>query len=289
MLWFLVVSEKSFDYTTDIPILTVGLKADRALLKPLPTEATVKFHGRGRELLRLIYVNKPHLKLDLTHPPSSNLIRMKPEMVVITGGLLVSVIDVISPDSISLRLDDYRQITVPVMLASEVTLEPGYVIVGTPVVEPSQIVLMGPEKELRGIKSVSTERFIRTGLKQTVEVPLGVVLPNGFGIEASTRAVRVTVKVERLGERSLEGLPLSIRSAPAGKILEVEPKAVKVMLTGPVSLLADLRLENLTAWVDWSESESSKPGWLPVHVEPEPGIEVKMITPALVRAVLRKH
>jgi len=289
LLWFLVVSEKSYDYIVTTPIINIGLSTDRALVKPIPTEVKVKYRGRGRELLRLIYVNKPHLNLDLTHPPSSGVVKLKPEMVVIPGGLLVSILEIVEPDSIPIRLDDFRQISVPVIPTFELTFEPGYVMVGAPTIEPSQITLTGPEKALKGIKSVRTTPLVRTDLKQTFETPLDVNLPNGFGIESTSRSVFVKIRVERLGERALDGLPLTIRSAPIGKRLEIEPNAVKVQLNGPVSTIADLRLENLTAWIDWDENNPSKPGWLPVHVESEPGVEVKTITPSSVRAVLRKQ
>jgi YbbR domain-containing protein len=288
LLWFLVVTEKTYDYTFNIPIASVGLKKDRTLARPIPTTARVRFHARGRELLRLIYVNKPYLRLDLETIPRNRIIKPKSDMVIIPGGLIISPIEIITPDSIPIQLDDYTQMTLPVEPILQLELTPGYVLVGQPIVEPSTAEVSGPEKAVADLKKVTTELIVREDLKHTIEVPARLVVPEEYGIETNPEIVKVRLRVERLGERSMEGVAITTRSVPSGRELITEPTEVKVQVSGAVSLLAKMQSDDLKAWVDYGDMAQMRPGWLKVHVQAPDGIEVRSVTPASSRVVVRK-
>jgi len=288
LLWFLVVTEKYYDYAISIPVVVTGIAPERTLVQSIPESADVKFHARGRELLRLIYVSRPLLNIDLAHSTRSRVIHLTPEMVVVPAGLNVSPLDVVSPDSVQLRFDDLVQVSVAVTPALDLSLEPGYTLVGSPIIEPAAVQVSGPEHFLRGVKSVSTETLSRRNLSLSFETTLPLRFPEGIALEPSQKEVRIGLRVERLAERSIEGIPITTRAAPRERRLIIEPNSVRIELGGPVSLLAEIKPENFTCWVDWTEADETNPGWLPVHVEAEPGVEVTKVIPAKVRAVLRR-
>ncbi len=287
MLWFLVVSEKSYDYSFDVPILAVGLRPGLTLAKPLPAKVRVHFHARGRELIRMLVANKPHVRLDLSALTHSRIVRLKSEMITIPGGLLVSVADIVTPDSVSVALDDFETAQVPVEPAITIPPAAGYTVLGNPNIDPPVIEVRGPEKALKALNHVQTDSLALSELKHAMEVEVRIHLPEGSGLETSTPTVKVSVKVERIGEKSIEGIKLQVQHAPRGKGVSLEPQAVRIIVSGAVSTVAGLQASDLDAWVDFNEAGSSS-GWLKVHTRSPDGVEIRLVTPSEVRALVLK-
>ena len=55
LLWFLVVTEKTYDHVTEIPIVPTQVKVGKMITNQIPEVALVKFRATGKEMLKLIF------------------------------------------------------------------------------------------------------------------------------------------------------------------------------------------------------------------------------------------
>lgn len=302
LLWFLVVTEKAFEYSFAIPLTTVGLHPCKCLAFALPSTVRVKFHGRGKELLRLLYVNHPHLQLDLgsvtpaSSPPSveggvaaeTARLALRTEMVVIPGGLSVVPIGLIEPDSVLVTLDPLKSGVLPVRARLDLDIAPGYTILGEPEITPATVKLSGPEGALRGVNQLHTAPTALRDLRRTTEVTVGIEPPAGYGVTVTPPLVKVILRIEKLGEREIAQVSVEAVNRPPNRTTSLEPSVVKLELSGPVSLLAKLEAEDFLAWVDCREEDAARPGWRLVQVTPPAGVEVARVMPSSVRVLFRK-
>ena len=57
ILWFMVVSQRTYEYNIAIPIKVDGLRPDKVVVNELPHEVEIKVEALGRELLRLSLIH----------------------------------------------------------------------------------------------------------------------------------------------------------------------------------------------------------------------------------------
>ena len=288
LLWFLVVTEKVFEDTFAIPINVIGIPSGRTLTMEIPKVALVRFHGRAKELLRLQYVNHPHVNVDLSGVTSGKSIKLKPESVIIPGGMNVTVVEILQPDSIITAMDGYAELMRPIVLNLDLGYAPGYTLSGEPVVHPESVLIFGPQKAVANIKEIHTEPIVLDNLSRTTEISTRLIIPTEKNVKMNLEQVKVVLRVERLGERELVAIPVKVITPPDDGTVYIEPPDIRATIRGSVSLLSDIETHQLKAWVDYSELDSKQPGWLPVHIEVPHGTELESITPSRIRVTIRR-
>ncbi len=288
LLWFLVITEKAYEDTFAIPIAVNGIPKGMTPAVEIPKTALVRFHGRAKELIRLHYVSPPHFNLDIGGISERRVIKPKPESVIIPGGMNVTVIEILKPDSIITIMENYAESERPVKLDLDLKCAPGYTMFGEPEITPRKVLVSGPEKAVANIKEILSERMELNDLSRTTEIIAKLLIPNDKGVHVNFDKITVTLHIERLGERELAGIPLRVEHQPQDGKAHIEPTNVKVTFKGSVSTLAQLEVKDINAWVNCAEFEPSRPGWLPVHVETPIGTGLTGINPPRIRVTIRK-
>lgn len=288
LLWFLVVTEKIFEDAFPVPIFATGIPKGKTTAFDLPKEALVRFHGRAKELLRLRYVNHPHVNLDLNGVTPGKVIKLMPESVVIPGGMNVTAIEILKPDSIMTAMDDYTELAVPVKLDMDVKYSPGYTLYGDPEITPGTALISGPHKSVLKIEEILTELIQLTDLSRTTEVNVRLKPPSEKNVRMTQDQTTVAFRVERIGERELTDVEVNVKSPPKEGLVYLEPNTAKVTVSGAVSLLASLEPEQIKAWVNCEEFNPNELGWLPLHVDTPKGTELTGTTPTKLRVTIRK-
>ena len=288
LLWFLVVTERTYEYALDIPIKLEGIRESKVVMNQVPDMARVKFHGKGRELLQLQVLSNPYLSVDLSTINYFYTFSSQLDMVVIPGGLAAVPLEILAPDSIPVMLGDRIELTLPV--SPDVRAEPlaGYAIVGDYVVDPSEVEVVGPRQKLAWTREVRTVPAKFGGLKRNTELQLSLVPPYKYGTVLSPSQVKVLVRVERTGERKISNVPLTVINSPPGREVIVDPVAVDVVVSGAVSLLSDVKAEDLNARVDFREYNPARGEPVKVHVDLPEHLELKETSPANIRLIVRR-
>lgn len=226
----------SFDVT-----LNVQLPPGRALAKPAP-KVRVQISGKGSQILKLrSLAGDITRRVPDTLTSSTYQIHLDPAEVelALPKGADVRVMEV-RPSDITLALDSVARKDVRIVSLVNVTPDSGQFLHGGLSMTPTMVRLVGPEKSLDGIDSVTTipteitnvsGEFTRTIPIDTT--PLGIV-------RLVPKQVTVSGTMGIIAERSFAGIPVE---SGAGAITSyiVTPARVSVAVSGP-----EERIQNLT-------------------------------------------
>ncbi|NQT35222.1 YbbR-like domain-containing protein [bacterium] len=288
LLWFLVVTQRNYEHLLTIPIQIAGLRPGKVIVNEIPTEAEVTFRAQGKELVRLRFFSEPFLNLDLTTIKHFYTFRPRPEMVIFTGGLDAEVIDVFSPDSIEVVLGDRLEFKLPI--SPRITAEPadGYTFLGDFEIKPSSVQVIGPRSKIVRLESIMTDSVSMRKVKRKTELQLNLVIPDIYGIEVIPPQVKVLIRVERLGERTIKRVPLKVTNVRRGYEVITDPVFVDVRVSGGISVIADLTPDSIGALVNSREYDVRQGEGAPVHLKVPERVEVKAVFPKNVRLIVRR-
>src|SRR5881296_1477821 len=218
----------SFDVT-----LNVLLPPGRALLNK-PPKVRVQISGKGSQILQLrsLAGNITRRVPDtLTSPTYA--IHLDPTEVelALPKGADVRVMEV-RPSEITLALDSVTRKEVRIVSLVSVTPESGQVLHGGLSMTPTTVRLVGPERSLATIDSVTTVPMEITDVSGefTRNVPIDT-MPLGI-VRLSPKQVTVTGDMGRIAERSFAGIPVESGGGAITSFI-VTPSRVSVAIRGP--------------------------------------------------------
>jgi len=288
ILWFLVVTEKNFEYTLEIPIVLKNIAKGRMVSNPYPTEAEVRFQASGKQLLRMMYFNRPELQVNMATINFYYEYPIRPEMVVMLGGIEAQALEVVSPDTILFILDEILELDLPVVSSIDAVPAAGYALSGEIEFVPPMATLNGPKERLRLMREISTDSVRLRDVKRNTEIEIKLQKPDYFGITVIPEFVTTLLKVERLSEKKINDVPIQVRYNPLDGVIILDPNTVDVRISGAVSVLSNMKPGDLVVWVDYREFHPRKSMSVPVHVEAAIPIDVLNFMPQEVNLILRK-
>src|SRR5436309_11513278 len=208
-----------------------------------PVSVTFVVSGKGSEILKLRSFTRAIRKV-IPDTFSASLWRAQlgPADIELPKGIDVQVAD-IRPRDIDVLLDSVTHRDVRIVPRVKVEAESGYVLRGLSIT-PSLARLVGPEKSLAKVESVTTLPTVISSVSgpffQTVPIdtaPLGVV-------RISPKAVRMAGEVTAIIERSIDGVPVTTAASGFTGFL-LSPERVSVTVRGPASRVNTLTRDSV--------------------------------------------
>src|SRR3989442_4697589 len=214
----------------------------RALLAAPPT-VSVLLSGRGSEMLRLRSLRPITLRVPDTLTASVWILSLKASDIDIPKGANVQVAE-ISPRDLVIRLDSVAGKDVRIVPLVRIVAESGYQMQGGLAITPSMARIVGSDRALAAIDSVTTvptEIANGTG-PVTRTVPIDPAPPGIARI--APKEVTVSGDLSIIHERSFAGIPVESR-AGALTSLVVTPARVSVVVRGPDAAVQRLTRDSL--------------------------------------------
>ena len=263
LLWLFVVSEKEYNLILDLPIEARNLSAQMAHKEEVPSYASTKIRGTGRNLFKSILLKNYagfKLVLDLegiSEEYEFNLndyFEKYPRKVVLPLNYNLSYVEVVHPNSIKISLDEYQIKRVPIISNLYFTTSPGYMLVGDVKLNPDSIDIAGPKEEIAFINYVEispdTINALSTTLNSSVRVSSGQTL-----IEYTPNHVAISVDVQQISEKIIADIPVTIKDIPEKIRVFPSPQTVSLTVIGGLKRIAALKPEEISVSVsfnDWS-------------------------------------
>lgn len=287
LLWFLVVTEKKYEYTVQLPLVPTNIMDGKMITSPYPRMALVKFQATGKELLRMLFINKPELHANLATIKEYYKYPIKLDMVVMQGGIIAEPLEIVFPDSVLFVLDNKLEQELPIV--SRLTVQPaaGYTFSNPIEFDPQTVKMIGPERTLGSLLSVQTDTLRLSDLKRNTRVEVVLKPPREFGVTLEPERVTAVISIERLGERKMIGLPIEARNVPVDRAIMLEPGTIDVTISGGVSKLSDLEMSDIKVWVDYDSYQPRRSKKMSVMVDVDGNLEIIDFTPHEVRLIVR--
>ncbi len=275
-LWIFVnTAERNSFAPLTVPISYSSLPAGMVIVNHPPTVVKIDVTG-PRNLLSLLDAERLTLKIDLRGVAAGQSeFKIYPAMFNVGRNTAVTSI---SPDQLSLDVDRVVTRDVPVHLAVQGKVEPGYTITSVDITPPT-VTIAGPSRFVTPLTSVSTEPFDLKGLTSDTSRSVDIAAPNpALGFSTGHVDARVNV-AEAITDREFRAVDVEVKDS--GFKYRVEPRQATLTIRGPAVKLAGLAPKGL-AYVD---AKGVAPGSheLPLQVTLPDGMQLVRQSPDKVK------
>lgn len=288
LFWFAVVTENIYEYDVDIPIVPVNVPDGKLLAHDLPAKAHVRFEGKGRALLSLLFSHEARLVLDLSNVRRRQAFPLQRQMVHSRrGGVELNPLQIIYPDTVWVRLTNLLEKPVRVSALVKITPQPGYTVMPPFHLLPDSIHLSGPEEIVRNLDSVNTEYREFSNVQHNISARLSLQkFPAAPEVTLSTASVQFDAEIQKLIEVTLQEIPVQIQNVPSHIKVTPVPSTLSLTVEGGEKLLLNLKKENIIAYIDYARIRDSAIAAHPAYIRTPEGVRYRDVKPALFKLII---
>jgi len=284
-LWFHAVTEKEFEIRRQIPIQVSAVPRHLILAKPVSNEAFVRLKGKGKQLI-IPFFSQIELLADASEAERGPVqITLAPENVDIPQGSGAVLAEIISPRKVDLEFDDLLEKKVPIQ--SKIKVEPyeAFVLVGSVAFDPDTVLVRGPAQYVQPIEFVSTDTVHYSGAKKALVDVVNLVTPVGFNVTISPKKIAASSDVQRLVQRTIADIPVTLTHIPNGMSVHLEPSVISITITGGEEYLASLQKDNFSVYADYRRAQRTTDNRINARINLPPEVELTGAKPQTFRVV----
>lgn len=297
LLWLLVVSEREYIHTLDIPIEIRNIPARKTLSAEIVPTAEVRFRGTGRALFQSILLKSLSnfkLVLDMDRIKTeydfdlNNYYKEHPEKVIIPDGFDIQYVSVVQPDSVHIALDDNAERAVPVRVNVSIKPAQGFVQVGELTYSPRSIELKGPKTEVIPVKTISTKWQEFKGLFSDLNVMVELDVDFPQTVEVSPTIIGINADIQSIGERIITEIPVQLLNEPSDLKVYPNPSVVSLTVKGGVDYIAQVDASDITVSIDFSKWQRDKAYYEPTVKVPADILGYSDLSPKNIELVVTR-
>ena len=245
-LWLFVVTGREYEMVANIPLYFTNINSEKILLSSPPEQVTVRFKGQGRALIIHNMFYNASYKLNISAVRYYHAFPLDISNVEMPGGLDITPVQIINPDTVRISVDDKYSSELPIIPQVTINTRAGYVLVGDIECEPSTISIEGPFSVLRDLKNLVTEERYFEDVNRNIHQKIEILLPHPH-ITTDINTVTIKAEVERLTEVQFRNVLIRVTNPPSEMMVELEPPSVAVKVSGAVSIIKKLGIDNIIA------------------------------------------
>ena len=278
LLWLSIAGQKTSEIMVQVPVELRNFPPELELVGDPVSSVEVRLRATPGMIKHLSSVDVSAFVDVRDVGEGEHILHLTPESVLVPFG--VRVIKV-SPATLTLHFERTGQKLVEVHPRVAGRPAPGFEV-GPISSDPPQVPVSGPRSRLAELDGAFTEPVSVDGRQASFSETVNVGLDDPMiRVEGRPRA-QVSVTIREVQEkRTLEALPVSVRNGAGSP----RPDKVRVVVSGPVSVLAHLTPGDVRPWVDASGPEAAR-----VSVDLPPGLAgltVELVEPERVALRMR--
>ncbi len=287
LIWFHAVTEKYYEQPFAVTVVPTNVHTDYVITNDYTKQVTVLFRGKGKNLLALMNTNirvtadlkqttQPRvvvqLSLDKIHVPPS-LMELEP-------------IKFVDKDTIHFVLEPLRRKRVVIVPRITVTPKEGFIVVGNLQIQPSRILITGPQSLVERVDSLETKKVQIENAEADVTGSVELNNPYPHKLKLEVTSVRYLLQVQKLAEKLVENVPVKVINAPANRKVSVIPPVLSLHLMGGEKVLANLGPDDIVAYVDYRRYLRTGEKMLPAIIEIPDNVTFDKVTPEKFKLVV---
>ena len=260
-LWLFVVTGSEYVHVVKIPIRLRNLQQGRILANEIPKFAELRMRGTGRQFLNnqlttafadmgiMLEMGRIRFYYEFALEP---YLKNYPDRLVMPRDFGLELVEIISPDTVKIKLDSYLEKVVPVRPRVTISTDPGYIQVGKTKTIPSEVTISGPSSLISQISESFTAEINFEARKNSVKETMDLNVNNKSLIKLEPAEVELTANIQSIGERRLEGIEVQVRNVPENLKAIVNPTTVSLDLQGGIAFLSGLTGGEIDATIDYA-------------------------------------
>jgi YbbR domain-containing protein len=226
VLWAVITAQEATTRWFTV-ILDVQPPTGRVLTSELP-QVQARYTGTLGELFRLTETPPTiHKVMPDTLSGSTYTLTLSTADLVTTEGIGVIAQDV-TPDTITLQLDDVMERRIPVVSRIGIIPAEGFGLDNLRI-SPESVTVRGPEALLDELRSIGTSRLDTSRVRESLAltVPLDTA-DLGIGVRVEPSEVRIFAEIVTMGDQVIMGVTVAVPAEWSS-----DPSAVIVIVNGP--------------------------------------------------------
>lgn len=239
IFWFILALNDNVTETFRVNLKLQNVPDSVTFINDPPAVIHVTLRDKGTNIMRSGVVKNPTVEVNFKEYAHDGIFRLSYSDLIaeiksdLGNGASISSVSV---DSLRLYYTTDPGRRVPVVVSSELTSAPGYIISGPPVPLAKSVRIYSVHDEIDTVKRVRTQRLTRRDLSQTSTFSVKLMpIPNVKIVPAS---IDVKVNVEPLVHKEIY-VPVEVDNVPKGESLLLFPNRVPVSLYVPMSHFND--------------------------------------------------
>lgn len=262
LLWYVIAGEKTSEMGVSVPVELQNFPKDLELTGDPTNEVEVRLRASPGIIQRL-GPGDISARIDVTGAvEGERIVHLTGDSIRVPFGVQVVKVN---PASITLNFERTQEKVVPIRPRLLGRPAAGYEVAES-TTNPVDVQVVGPKSRVHDMESAYTEPVSVEGARTNVVERVHVGLDDPMLRIQGTPRAEVTVRIREVHQnRTFAGLPIEVRNG----VGQARPAQAKVVLTGPASLLALIKPEDVRPYL---EAASARPGGLmPIAVELAPG------------------
>lgn len=288
LVWFFVKTEDNYRYSFKIPLRITNLGLDRIINNDVPKKIKIIAWGKGRDLLSLMLRNDIFYNLDVSKLHNSVEIPLEKDQIKLLHKSDIEVLNIVHPETVTVKIVDL--ITKKMRLVPQVEIEPfpGYTVVDEIRLNPDSVEVIGPKTEVKNISAIYTEQKLFEDIKRDLDKRIRLVKPNEKNIRLLTDEVNCFVDIQKLMEKPVFEIPVSVINRPSNLKVTVIPSTLSLVLEGGTDLLLNVTKNDVNAYIDYDKVPLSKSKNHLAYIETPKGIRYRDVKPKRFKVVVEK-
>ena len=289
IFWFFIKSEDTYSVTTSIPLVARNLQEQKTYKEEVPESIIVTLKGSGRAFIWLRFFDNFYedykAVIDLSSIADEynfeldQYYKNNPEKIVLPESLELEFVEVISPRSIKINLDQYLVKKVPIKSEVIVSTAPGYIQVGEEVFSPDSISIGGPQEIVDTINFVKTQKDTLVNLVSSIDSEFLIINPDRV-VDFDPKKVEGFINIQPISETIVTGIPVKLINKPNDINVFVNPATVSLTIVGGLDQIASIVSTDIEVLINFEKSWSpDKQFYSPEVRIPDSILEWKDLSP----------
>jgi YbbR domain-containing protein len=289
IFWFFIKSEDTYSVTTSIPLVARNLQEQKTYKEEVPESIIVTLKGSGRAFIWLRFFDNFYedykAVIDLSSIADEynfeldQYYKNNPEKIVLPESLELEFVEVISPKSIKINLDQYLVKKVPIKSEVIVSTAPGYIQVGEEVFSPDSISIGGPQEVVDTINFVKTQKDTLVDLMSSIDSEFLIINPDRV-VDFDPKKVEGFINIQPISETIVTGIPVKLINKPNDINVFVNPATVSLTIVGGLDQIASIVSTDIEVLINFEKSWSADKQFYSPEVRiPDSILEWKDLSP----------
>ena len=289
IFWFFIKSEDTYSVTASIPLVARNLQEQKTYKEEVPESIIVTLKGSGRAFIWLRFFDNFYedykAVIDLSSIADEynfeldQYYKNNPEKIVLPESLELEFVEVISPRSIKINLDQYLVKKVPIKSEVIVSTAAGYIQVGEEVFSPDSISIGGPQEIVDTINFVKTQKDTLVNLVSSIESEFLIINPDRV-VDFDPKKVEGFINIQPISETIVTGIPVKLINKPNDINVFVNPATVSLTIVGGLDQIASIVSTDIEVLINFEKSWSpDKQFYSPEVRIPDSILEWKDLSP----------
>lgn len=291
LFWFVIVTENQYEYEIPVRITPVNVPEGKVITNQLARSAKVRFTGHGKALLALRFQKDAEIELDVSGVHSRSIIPLTKDMVhVQRRSASLEILQIMSPDSVLVVLENLRRKTIPIQPLISVVPVPGFALVGGIKLVPDSITVAGPEQLVARLDRVQTDSLRYSDVKYRFSGKVRLIPPaESLHVELPFKQINYFVDVQKLLELHVDGVPVTVRNEPRDLRVTALPSTISLTVVGGERSLMQYNRDDFKAYIEYRQNANGPAeGYKPTITAPD-DVEVTQHYPQTFRLVFERR